>query len=290
MRFLTCILLASHTLLFATAQEAAAKRVAILVVPPAVRAVTAETVVLGKVESIEADPVEALPFPGAEEKIPYKVGVIKIQSALAGAKGLTHIKVGVPAGGNGGGGRGPRLGGAPVSLEAGQEGCFFLVKHPTASLWIIPMGANPILENDPEYKATLENVKKSLEIAADPAKALKAEKAADRFTAAAVLISKYRTMPEGVGEVENVKVPAAQSKAIVDALLATENWNAADPVTGKSAIGLAQILALGPNEGFQPAPFSGNNYATYFKGEFQKWAKTMPKDFSIRQMVRKEQK
>jgi hypothetical protein len=262
-------------------------------VPTATRAVTADAVVVGKVTSIEGDTIDAEPAPGAE-KVAHKIAVIKVDSAISGAKGLTHVKVGFPAGAAGGGapgGRPGRGGFGPIGLTADQEGCFFLTKHPTAGFYVINAGYNPLDAKAENYKAELESVTKAAAITADPAKALKAEKADDRFTAAAVLVSKYRTYPQGAAEVENVKVPAAESKAIIDILTATEDWGAVDAVTGQTAAGLVGILALGPNEGFQPKPFTGNgDYNVYFRDEFKKWAKAMPKDFAIRQMVRKDKK
>lgn len=290
MRFTNATAAVAAIVVGVAAQEAAGKRVAIMIVPTATRAVTADAVVVGKVASIEGDTVEAAPAPGAD-KIAYKIAVIKVDSAISGAKGLTHVKVGFPAAGAGApGGRPGRGGFGPIALTADQEGCFFLSKHP-GGFYVINAGYTPLDAKAEGYKAELESVTKAAAIATDPAKALKAEKAEDRFTAVAVLVSKYRTYPQGAAEVENVKVPAAESKAIIDILTATEDWGAVEPVTGQTAAGLAQILALGPNEGFQPKAFTGNgDYNVYFRDEFKKWAKTMPKDFAIRQMVRKDKK
>src|SRR6187397_382249 len=62
--------------------------------PAAQRAVTAEVVVVGKVTAIEKDAVEAAPFPGAPNKVAYKVAVVKIENGLAGAANITHVKIG----------------------------------------------------------------------------------------------------------------------------------------------------------------------------------------------------
>ncbi len=292
MRFSTAAAALAVLVCGLSAREAVAKRVAIRIVPTATRAVTADAVVVGKVTSVEPDTVDAAPAPGAE-KVAHKVAVIKVDSAISGAKGLTHVKVGFPAaaGGEVPGGRPGRGGFGPIALTADQEGCFFLTKHPTAGFYVIHAGYTPLDAKADTYKAELESVTKAAAVAADPAKALKADKADDRFTAAAVLVSKYRTYPQGAAEVENVKVPAEVSKAIIDALVATDDWGAVEPVTGQTASGLAQILAIGPDEGFRPKPFTGNgDYNVYFRDEFKAWAKAVPKDFAIRQMVRKDKK
>lgn len=269
------------------AQDALAKRIAIRVVPPAVRAVTADVVVVGKVASLEADPVEAFPQAGAEEKVAYKIALVKVESALSGAKGLTHVKVGFPAAADNGGGRGPRGGFGPITLADGQEGCFFLAKHPVADFYVINMGWNPLDAKADGHKADLATAKTALAVVADPAKALKADKADDRFTAAAVLVSKYRTPPEGVEVVEE-KIPAAETKAIFAALLAREDWSAADPVTGQTATTLFGQLGVGPGQGFKPKPNTGTDYNAYIKTAVKEWVPTMPESYSIVRLVRKK--
>ncbi len=62
--------------------------------PPAQRAVTAQVVVRGTVTAVEPDTVEVSPARGAPAKVPYKLAVVKVDEALAGADGLTHVKVG----------------------------------------------------------------------------------------------------------------------------------------------------------------------------------------------------
>src|SRR5262245_6716279 len=64
--------------------------------PPPIsqRVAQAPVVVVGKVTAIEDKTVSATPYPGVKEKSEYHVAVVKIEDALVGAKGLTHIKVG----------------------------------------------------------------------------------------------------------------------------------------------------------------------------------------------------
>src|SRR5262245_13942526 len=95
------------------------------------KAVAADVVVTGKVLNLEEKPVEALPFPGAADKVAYTVATLKIDDALAGAKGVTHLRVGFVLAAPGGTGGVPRPAGARPfnpNLVAGQEGCFFLVR------------------------------------------------------------------------------------------------------------------------------------------------------------------
>lgn len=283
-------MLGSAVALVSFLPEASGKRAGPIVLPTLTRAVAADAVVVGKVTSIEKDPIEASPFPGAD-KVPYTVAVVEIETPLAGIKNLTHVKVGFPANaeGNAGGGRPGRGGGGfgPIALTDGQKGCFFLVKHP-GGFYTLPPGYLPLDAGTDGFQGEIDSVKKALAVVSDPMKALKAAKAEDRLAAASVLIAKYRTPPQGGGEVENRKVPHDESVLIVKALVEAD-WAASDPNTGVGPLSLASQLALGPNEGFKPAPFKGGgNYADYFKAEFAKWAEKIPADFSIRHMVRKE--
>src|SRR5947207_3236199 len=62
---------------------------------PAQMALTTPVIVTGKVTAIEKDTVDATsPYVGSKDKVAYKVAVVKIDSALAGANNLTHIKIG----------------------------------------------------------------------------------------------------------------------------------------------------------------------------------------------------
>ena len=47
---------------------------------PAIRAVQQPVVVVGKVTAIEENPVEVEPFPGAKNKVPFKLAVLKIET------------------------------------------------------------------------------------------------------------------------------------------------------------------------------------------------------------------
>ena len=68
------------------------------------------------------------------------------------------------------------------------------------------------------FKAQVEEVKKALATVADPAKALKAEKAEDRFAAAVAIVFKLRNPPDGTAKVETVALTADESRPILKAL------------------------------------------------------------------------
>ncbi len=156
----------------------------------------AEIVVTGKVSAVEKEMVNAIRFPGDTEKAPHKVAVIKIDKGLIGADAVTHVKVGFipppPANPN----APPVRGGfQPVYLNEGQEGLFFLTKHPSGEFYTITPMMAPLDPKAENYKAQTEQVTKAAATLADPMKALKAEKAADRVFAATALVTKYRAIP-----------------------------------------------------------------------------------------------
>jgi hypothetical protein len=172
---------------------------------PAQRALTAGTVVVGTVTAIEKETVEAAPFPGVPNKLRYKIAVVKIETALAGAANVTHIKVGFitppppmnPQPGGAGAVRPPiRRGPMLPELKEGQEYVFFLSKHRDANFFVMSNMSPPLDAKAEETKTDLEAIKKVLAVVADPMKSLKAEKADDRAFAAAVLAARYRAYPD----------------------------------------------------------------------------------------------
>src|SRR5262245_63319814 len=117
MRLFATFGLAGLMLLSVTAQTVAGK--AAPPPPLAFRLARAEVAVLGKVTAIEPKSIKAPRWQGDTEGGEFQVAVVKIDEALVGAKGLTHVKAGsvpTPA----------RRRGMAVSLKPGQEVCIFL--------------------------------------------------------------------------------------------------------------------------------------------------------------------
>ena len=233
--FRVLVLAAFAALVLATPVEA--KRV-MRNFTPIEKLVRADVVAVGKVTALEKDTVEAVPVPvpGATDKLTYKIAVVKVESGLFGAANVTHVKVGFippppvdPAAPV----RPGRGGFQQVNLTVGLEGLFYLTKHHSGEFYVINPIMAPTEATADGYKDQVALVKKGAAVLAGPAKALKTEKADDRVFAASVLVSKYRTYPEGGGEVETVKVPADESKLILKAL-AEGNWKG-DPADSERA-------------------------------------------------------
>ena len=257
---------------------------------PVQRALRSELVVVGKVTAIEKDAVEVA-VPGSPGKVAYKVAVIKVEAALAGADNLTHVKVGFvpppkadpanppapPVGG---------LGRAPVVPTEGAEGLFFLTKHPSGQFYTIGPMAPPIDAKAETYKADVEAIKKAVSILADPTKALKAEKTEDRYFAATVVLGKYRTAPDGVST-EVVKVPAEESQLILKAL-AEGDWSKAGPYT-PTGMQAFYSLALTDRDGWTaPKLQPGDDPTKIFQTAFARWLAGPGKDYQVNRIAVKK--
>ncbi len=263
-----------------------------------------EIVVAGKVTSIEKETVELPQFAGDKNKAAFLIAVIKVETSLAGAKNVTHLKVAFLSQ-PGGGEEQPNLGrpirpvpirgGGAIRLNEGQEGIFFLQKHPgSASYYTVPPGYTPINAKAENYKDELAKVKVTTEAFADPVKALKAEKLDARLTAAGAIVAKYRQNPTGQS-VETL-IPAEETKLILKALLEAD-WIVADaPGVGfdyqASGPGIAGLLGLYPGANgvgtFQQKP--GESYNGKWKDAVKAWHEKNGDKFEIKKFVPKVKK
>ena len=199
------------TVLVGLTPTARAKAIAIAVPQtPAAQAANADAVVVGTVTEVGAEPVEVTAFPGApkDAKMSFKVAVVKVDTALMGAGGVTRFRVGFPsdapvAGGAPGepvrpggpvpiGGRGRRPGRVTtVALTAGMEGCFVLTRHHEGDFYTLV--GPPLLKKADDYAKELDRVKVVVKAIDDPVTALKAKDMESRFRAAQAILQRYQT-------------------------------------------------------------------------------------------------
>ncbi|HEY2786043.1 MAG TPA: hypothetical protein VGJ05_13830 [Fimbriiglobus sp.] len=255
---------------------------------PAVRAVLNPIVVIGKITAIEADPVQAAPVPGSKETVPFKLAVLKIETALSGAGGETHLKIGFREPPTGGPRRIRPPGGFGFAPKVGLEGVFFLTPHPSGGFVVIPPMSPPLEITGPKYKEELAAVKKALTVVEKPTAALAAKNQPDRYFAAAVLLSKYGTAPANATKVEREPVSADESKLLIAALLETD-WTKPQPFGVPAPSILFWKLQLGPEDGWNPAPVKGGtNVAIHFKTELQKWYAAHGEKYQVKKYVEKK--
>ena len=268
----------------------------------------AEVVVTGKVTSLEKETVELPQFPGDKNKVAFTIAVIKVETILSGVKNVTHLKVAFLTQAGGGGeeqnlgvgikGR-PlpiRPGGfGPIQLTEGQEGIFFLQKHPgSEAYYAIQQGFTPIAAKAENYKEELVKVKGITDTLADPMKALKAEKLDARLLAASAIVGKYRSNP--TGQLVEKAIPAEETKLILKILFEAD-WTAADmPAPGfdyqTSPSYLASMIGLNPGVNgipqIQIKP--GESYNAKMKEAIQAWHAKNGEKFEIKKFVAKDKK
>ena len=249
---------------------------------PIQRAFQADVVVVGKITAIEKESVEAAESPGAA-KIAHKIAVIKVETSLAGAANLTHVKVGfVPQDPNA-----PRRGG-PIAfaLSENREALFFLTKHSSGQFYTFNWMSNPVDATAENFKESIANVKKAFAVVADPAKALKAEKAEDRTFAVLAMIMKHRTAPNA-GEVALEKLAVEESRSILKGL-AEADWSKFDPALPAPASAF-YMLAISTVDGWVPPKpgQAGTDFNAELKKSFATWLDGPGKDYRINKLVAK---
>ncbi len=275
--------------------------------PPAQMAVTAPVVVTGKITAIEKDTVDAAsPYAGANDKVAYKVAVVKIDSALVGANNITHVKIGFipPAKAEPNAPQPGRLRPAVVrpgfqapELKEGQQMVFFLTKHPTAEFYVMPGLYHPVDITTDAGKKSLEEVKKATAVLADPMKGLKSDKADVRTETAMIMVTKYRAYPLTGGEVNEVAIPADESKLILKGL-AEGKWTSMPrpgAVFTPNALNAFYQLGLTDKDGWKdlefPQPQPGQppvDFGAITKEAFVKWLDGPGKGYQIKKVVPKE--
>lgn len=275
--------------LAATANTAAALMIAQRT--PMQRAAASPVVIVGKVTAIEKEPVEVAPFPGAPNKVAYKIAVVKVETPLAGAGNLTHVKVAFlprpaanpqPVPGR------PRPGLLTPELKENDEFLFFLSRHPDGAFYAMANMSPPVAVSDDEGKKTLAVVKKVTTALADPVKGLKSESADERFLTAAALLTRYRTYPDfAANGVDQAAIPADESRLILKALL-ERDWVKIDP-NGLSPTQLFFSLGLTEKDGWMmPKPQQGMVFNAVLKDEFAKWLDGPGKDYQVKKLVAKK--
>jgi hypothetical protein len=236
--------------------------------PPSVvdRVAASSVVVVGKVTGFEKDTVKG------KDGIEYKVAVVKVESALVGAKDLTHVKVGfVPS--DGGPRRRPTL-----NLQVGTEGLFFLAQ--SGDLLVARNYYDVIARLEhADFDKQLDLAKKAAVVAADPMVALKAKDQGDRLVAAAFLIRKYRNRLDGAAKTE--PIPADESKLILQALAAEADWNRYDPYLNTQPVFLFNLLGVTAKDGFN-RPMNFQEVPTAAKA----WIKENADKYRIQRYVR----
>jgi hypothetical protein len=267
--------------------------------PPTQRAITAEVVCIGKITAIEKDTVDAAQFPGSPIKAAHKIAVVKIETPLAGAAGVTHVKIGFvppppPARPDPNVPRPPirRPGPQAPELKEGQEYVFFLNKHASGDFYTMPMMSPAIPGGTDEAKKEVAKIQKVLATLAEPMKGLKSDKAEERYLTASTLLTRYRTYPDA-GEPAESLVPAEESRLILKGLLDAD-WTKFDADLPNPA-GCFYSLGLTAKDDWappKPAPVKPGeprvNHNNTVKAAFAAWLDGPGKNYQIKKLTPKK--
>jgi hypothetical protein len=282
--------LASLSCLVALASSVSAFALMIAPAPIAQRVATADSIVIGKVTSLEEKTVSAPRFPGDKEKGDYTVAVVKVQEGFGAAAKLTHVRVGFiapmeakPIEGKPGIGIRPIRRYPQVVLAKDQEVILFLQPHFDASFQVAPAYFDVIQKaNNPNFEKETAEVKRYTKLLADAKSNLDGKNAEDRFLTAAMLLVRYRTAKQFVQNPKQEAIDAGESKRILLAL-ADADWNPKNPGPGLFQMNpQAMFYRLGVTEkdGWtQPKDFKE------FPAAAQKWLKENAGTYRIQRFV-----
>ncbi len=269
-----------------------ARVIAFRIAPLPERVASCDCIVVAKVTAIEKKNVLARSYPGTKDKVEYQVAVVKIDEALVGAKGLTHIKIGFlppqgPVGGPGGIRPGIRF--QQVVLTEGQEGCFFLTPHFEENFYTVPGFYQVLDKKAADFDKQVAQIKRCAKLLSDPKAGLKSKEAEDRALTAGLLVHRYRRITGPiVGTVKQESIDAEESKLILQGL-ADGDWSkgySATDLTPQMSFG---ILGLTDKDGWRPGPFK--NYQVEFPAAAKNWLKENAGTYRIqRYVVEKKEK
>jgi hypothetical protein len=209
-------------------------------------------VVLGTVSSIADKTVKAkpiMPLPGQNGKVEYHVATVKVQEGFLDGKGLTDVQVAWVGNGNAPGGPRGFPGLMPqVSLTKDQEGCFFLVKHPTEAFFVVVAPPDVVLKSSQDFEKYSNLVKKCAKALDKPENGLKSKEASDRILAASLLMARYRDPKLAGGKQE--EIDADESKLILEGM-AEADFTKTDAETGINPVNMFVQLRLTAKDGWK---------------------------------------
>lgn len=251
------------------------------------RLANSDAILVGRVVALEPMDMEAAPAKG-QPKLTYRIGVIQVTESLHGlAKDAKMVRVGFVVAGDVPPGAAP--GNLPVrmmrrpfestmQLQSGQDGLFFLARHAEGSFYVSPMYQNFISrQNSDHFEHELKSAKNVAKFLANPAAFLKSADKDERYTAAAILISRYRNS-NGL-PVKQVAIDAGESKLIMKALAEADWINGQHDATIPNPTALFQQLGIGANDGYRVVGVVSQQEA------MQKWIADNAGKYVIKKLV-----
>jgi hypothetical protein len=243
------------------------------------RVALADCVVVGKVTKVVSDPVLAFALPKISKapRVRYQLAVLRVETALVGAKDLRELSVGfiVPS---------PSRRPADFQWSVGQEGCFFLRRHPDESFHVIQAAWDVVDKaRTKEFDRDLSLVKRCAKLLTDPAAGLRSKDAEDRLLTAAMLLFRYRTAQHVYrGAPKTEPIDAEQSRLILS-VLAEQPWTEADLREPTGRLRLFLRIGLTDKDGWK-TPDSAKEAAVAAR----QWLRSNAAAYRIRRFVPEE--
>lgn len=216
------------TILLVLVVTTSAQALMIAPAPVPLRVAGADLVVHGKVKGFEDKLIKSELFKNDLREM--QVAIVEVKEVLLGDK-VKQIKVGFfpppAAPGAGPGGR-PVRRYPTVQLIVGEESLAYLTRHPTKKdLYVAQMYFDVTNQkNNPNFSKELDEARKAAKMLANAKTGLTSRDPEERFTTAALLVTRYRTPRQGSTRTE--PIPAQESKLILQAL-AKADWNTRGP-------------------------------------------------------------
>jgi len=263
------------------------------------RLANSDAVFVGRVVALEPMDIEASPAKG-QAKLTYRIAVIQVTETIRGVKKEAKtVRVGFQVANNGQpgalgnvqiqiqpaiqpGGLGRRAFIPAMQLQVGQDGLFFLAKHAEESFFLAPAYQNFInRENNTNFDNEVKSAKQVSKVLDNPLAALKSQDKDERYTAAAVLVSKYRSNSTGL-PMKQEPISADESKLILKAM-AEGDWTVGRfNATVPNPYELFNQLGITVNDGYKLVNVRNQQDITQ---AMQKWITENSDKYVIKKLV-----
>ncbi len=171
-----------------------------------------------------------------------------------------------------------------VQMTVGMEGLFYLQKNAAGNCYTLVQSFGAFVSaenNNSNYEVEVAQIR----VTANPMNSLKAAKAADRATAAVLLVKQYRqpVFVPGKGQVQE-PINAEESKLILKGLLEADWPVAPQPLDYQKHPAIAfNMLGLTPHDGFQAQ--NQGVYTPAFRDAAKAWLEKNWKTYRIKRYV-----
>jgi hypothetical protein len=240
------------------------------------RLALADCVVIGKVTRVVSEPVHAFALPkiAGAPRVRHQLAVVRVETTLVGDRDAREISVGFAA---------PPPSRRPADFQwtVGQEGCFFLRRHPDESFHVVQNSWDVVdRARTKTFDRDLALLKRGAKLLADPMTGLRSKDAEDRLLTAGMLLFRYRTAQYVYrGAPKTEPIDAEQSRLILS-VLAESPWTETDLRAPTGRLPLFMRIGLTDKDGWKS---SDSVKAT--AAAAREWLRSNAAEYRIRRYV-----